>query len=65
VVDPHVIPTAEVVSANDTGLVVRLRWRPRDVGEDRELFQVLRLLDDRIREIADYRTARAATRTLS
>jgi hypothetical protein len=44
------------------GFVVRLQWRPRGFDEDRELFQVLRLRDDKIREMADYRTARDATR---
>jgi len=65
VVDPSVTPTADVVTEGANGLVVRLRWRPRGFDDDRELFQVLRLRDDKIREIADYRSAGEATRATS
>ena len=44
------------------GRVVKLRWRPVDEEADREMFQVLRLDDGKIREIADYRQLGPATK---
>jgi hypothetical protein len=43
--------------------VVRLEWRQIGGEEDQEIFQVLRFRDDKIREMADYRTMGTATRT--
>jgi hypothetical protein len=52
-----------VVWEAPTAYIVRLRWRPRDEGADRVLFQVLRLRDGQIVEIADYHALGPATRT--
>jgi hypothetical protein len=43
--------------------VVQLRWRPTGEEAERQMFQVLRLDDGKIREIADYRQLGAATKT--
>jgi hypothetical protein len=43
--------------------VVRLIWRPAGAQAEEERFQVLRLRDDKIREMAEYRTLGEATRT--
>ena len=43
--------------------VVRLHWRPVGEGGDREMFQVLRVRDRMIREMADYATIGPATKT--
>jgi hypothetical protein len=51
------------VSAPAAGcFVVHLRWRRADAEQDRELFQVLRVSDDRIREITTFGTARDAAK---
>jgi hypothetical protein len=42
--------------------VVRLRWRPVGTQEDRERFQVLRIQDEKIREMAEYGSLGEATR---
>jgi hypothetical protein len=59
-----VSPRAEVVWTTTNAFVVRLQWRPRDASasEDRDMFQVLRIGDQRIQEIADYRALGEATR---
>jgi len=64
-VDPAMTPVAEVVKTTTNSAVVRLRWRPKGEHEDREMFQVLRMRGDKIREMADYRSARAADRAAS
>jgi hypothetical protein len=61
-VEPEPPPRAEVVWTATNCLVVRLQFRPRGRGQDREMFEVLSLRDDKIREMADYRTGREATR---
>jgi hypothetical protein len=58
-------PRAEIVKTTANTAVVRLLWRPKGEAEDRELFQVVRMRGDKIRELADYRTARAAARAAS
>ncbi|HSS11056.1 MAG TPA: hypothetical protein VLL25_14290 [Acidimicrobiales bacterium] len=55
-------PRAEIVEATSNAFVVRLLWRPTGLEGNRELFQVVRMRDDKIREMADYRTARAAAK---
>jgi hypothetical protein len=42
--------------------IVHLVWRPVGGPDDREIFQVLRFQDDRIREMADYLAVGDATR---
>jgi hypothetical protein len=42
--------------------IVHLVWRPVDGPEDREMFEVLRFQDDRIREMATYRAIGDAAR---
>jgi len=46
-----------------TAFVVRVRWRPLGQELDGEMFQVLRVEDGKIREIADYRALPSAIRT--
>jgi hypothetical protein len=55
-------PSAEVVSTVGPCVIVRLRWRPRDADTDDQYFQILRLQDDKIREMADGRTMAQATK---
>ena len=62
-VDLTTTPEAQVVWAGPTAFVVRLRWRPVDGQDDRQMFQVLRFADGTIREMADYRALGSATKT--
>ncbi len=55
-------PRARVLWSLGDAMVVRLEWRPRDGGLDQERFQVLRVRDGKIREMAEYRQAGEATR---
>jgi hypothetical protein len=57
------MPDAQVVWGAPTAFVVRLRWRPAGEETDRDMFQVLRVRDDKIEEIADYRAPGPATKT--
>ena len=52
-----------MVWGSATAFVVGLSWQPIDGPGSRSMFQVLRFEAGRIREIADYRTLAAATRT--
>ena len=61
--DPTTPPQALVVWDTPTAFIVRLRWRPADAPGNRQMFQVLRIGDDKIREIADYRDIGPATKT--
>jgi hypothetical protein len=63
VVDPTTTPQATVVWAAPRAFVVRLQWRPVGEADDREMFQVLRVRDDQIQEMADYRSLGSATKT--
>jgi hypothetical protein len=58
-------PQAEIVGATANAFVVRLQWRPKDSPEDRELFQVLKMRGEKIREMADYHTDQAAAKAAS
>jgi hypothetical protein len=62
-VDPATTPQATVVWSAPDAYVVRLIWRPAGAQAEEERFQVLRLRDDKIREMAEYRTLGEATRT--
>jgi hypothetical protein len=55
------VPEARLVWDGGAARVVKLRWRPVAEEADREMFQVLRLDDGKIREIADYRQLGPAT----
>lgn len=59
---PDVAPRAEVVSNLGSAVVVRLTWRPRDATADSERYQAINIRNDKIREIADCRTIREATK---
>jgi hypothetical protein len=61
-VAPDTVPEARLVWDAGAARVVKLRWRPVGEVADRELFQVLRLDDGKIREIADYRQLGPARR---
>jgi hypothetical protein len=66
VVDPVTPPQATVLWSGRDVFVVRLRWRPVSGPADQadqERYQVLWLRDDKIREMAEYRTIGEATRT--
>jgi hypothetical protein len=63
VVDPSATPQAVVVWTGRDACVVRLVWRPVGGQADQERFQVLGLRDGKIREMAEYRSLGAATRT--
>jgi hypothetical protein len=54
-VSPDTVPDARLVWDAGAARIVKLRWRPFGEEVDREMFQVLRLDDGKIREIADYR----------
>jgi hypothetical protein len=60
-VDPATPPQATVVWTGGDAAIVHLVWRPVGEMDDRVMFQVLRFQDDRIREMADYRTIGDAT----
>ena len=62
-VDPATTPQATVAGIGEDAYVVRLVWRPAGGHSDRERFQVLRLDEGKVREIAEYRTRGEATRT--
>ena len=57
------MPEAKVVWDAPKAFIVRLRWQPAGEAAEREMFQVLRVEQDLIREIADYRVLGAATKT--
>jgi len=61
-VEPDVSPRVDVVANIGSAVVVRLRWRPRAAAADEERYQVLEVLDDKIREIAECLTMREATK---
>jgi hypothetical protein len=50
------------VSTVGNCVVIRLSWRPLNADADRQLFEVLKLRHDKIREMADYRTAGEAVK---
>jgi hypothetical protein len=52
----------EVTSTAQHCFVVRLRWRQPDDDKERQIFQVLHVRRDKIREIWGYRSARDAAR---
>jgi hypothetical protein len=65
-VDPAIRAQATVVWSGRDAFVVRLRWQPIMPATARagpEQYQVLRLRDGKIREMAEYRTIGEATRT--
>ena len=61
--DPYATPQAQVVWEAANAFVVRLQWRDAREHADRSMFQALRFREDKIREMADYRDIRAATKT--
>jgi hypothetical protein len=44
-------------------VVMRFQWRAVDADTDRERYHVVRLQDDKIREMAEYRTVGEAMKT--
>jgi hypothetical protein len=46
-----------------TAYIVHLQWRSAEAHDDRELFQVLRVHEAKIVEMADYRSLGSATKT--
>ena len=61
-VRPATVPRAEVVSTIGNCVVLRLQWRPVDADVDSQRYQLLTLHDDKIREMAEYRTLGEATK---
>jgi hypothetical protein len=57
-----VTPRAEVVSTVANCVVMRFQWRAVDADADGERYQVVRLRDGKIREMAEYRTVGEATK---
>jgi hypothetical protein len=56
------MPGARVVWDAPRAFVVHVQWRPAGEQNDRAMFQVLRMDDDKICEIADYPTLGPATK---
>ena len=61
-VQPATASRAEVVSTVANCVVMRFQWRPLDTDADHQRYQVIRVQDGKIREMAEYRTVGEATK---
>jgi hypothetical protein len=61
-VDPETPPEATVVWDAPGAFIVRLRWRPVREAAEQERFQVLKVREGKIKEMADFLALGAATR---